>query len=429
MARNGDETSIGFLCRPDGTILKVFYDRLGLGDRLTASQPFGGILAEGSDRKAGKFLRVLQVNHVALDWHLDVVLPQGVAPLLFFGYQTEQGTVVIASDKSPSPEILVRELTALADRIPTAAREALARTIAQKRSRATVERSLYNHLARLNDDLVNRQRELVKKNVEMETLSREKAELLGVAAHDLRNPISGILTASEYLLEDAACLLAPEHITLLQSIESSTHFMLQLIDEMLEISTLEWGNLRLNRQPADLAGVTRQNLALNRLLAERKGVQVDLTVDGTLPAIQMDVVKMTNAISSLVRSAIKFSQPGSRIEIRLGPQTDRAIVAVRYRGGGITPNQLRETFGPVQKGDASDTPSKGPGAGLGLTIARRIVEGHGGRIWTESDAEGASILTIALPAPAETGVRKQPGRVEPRRTARRSVASLRQHGG
>ena len=147
-------------------------------------------------------------------------------------------------------------------------------------------------------------------------------QLLEVAAHDLRNPISGILAAGQYLLDDAGYLLDEQHLALLQSIEASSRSMLRLIDDVIELSQIESGKLRLDIQSTDILPLMNRALLQNQAAAERKKVQLDVEANGgaLLPPIDVDPVRIFHAIDSLVKPDNQArASPGAKLKLALGP--------------------------------------------------------------------------------------------------------------
>jgi signal transduction histidine kinase len=227
-----------------------------------------------------------------------------------------------------------------------------------------------------------------------QTLESPEVSFLMAVAHDLRNPIAGALAASQYLLEDAARSLDEEQSDLLRSIESSSQIALQLIDDMLEISTIQSGNLRLNLQPADILALIDQNLRLNRLLGERKGTRLDVITNGPVPAIRADLLRMNRVFGDLLRNAIELSPPAGRIEIRVGTEGGRAMISVRDEGPGFSAEELEATFDPFHR---PRTYRRSAELGLRLAIVKRTVEAHGGQVRVESKVGHGSTFTILLP--------------------------------
>lgn len=256
----------------------------------------------------------------------------------------------------------------------------------------------------LNWECVRLRRQLVKKNIGLEKLSRRRSLIIDMAAHDLRGLISGILNASNYLLGEADGL-PEDHLPLLRGIAASSKFTLSLIEDIVQLSQIEAGELRLALQTTDLVWLTEQNLSQNRLLADRKQIRLELIVDGALPLVRIDPLRMNQAVDNLVTTAITFSKPGSKIEVRMHAQNDVVSIAVRDEGPGITAAERRtvfKVFGRSKHAPASKT----SGTGFGLAITKRIVQAHGGRIQLESQAGKGSTFTVTLPVANNAKVRR-----------------------
>lgn len=268
----------------------------------------------------------------------------------------------------------------------------------QLRARADHDDRLYDDLSRLNNELATTQRELAKSNAELDRLNIQKNELLGIAAHDLRNPLQVILTYSHFLLEEASDL-APEHREFVRTISSSSRFMLHLVDDLLDVARIEAGTLDLDLAPVDLDGLVEHNIALNRVLAEPKGTRIELRREGKLPGMVLDAAKIEQVLNNLIGNAVKFSPPGSTVEVRLAAGEEGVTLSVRDQGAGIKPEELESLFRPFQKGRNRSTAGE-KSTGLGLAIVKRIVEGHRGEIRVESAPGEGSVFHVRLPGTA-----------------------------
>jgi signal transduction histidine kinase len=280
---------------------------------------------------------------------------------------------------------------------------------------------LVDQLTRINSELVNGQRQLEKKTAELQKASTEKSRILGMVAHDLRNPLSGILNATEYVLEDAAGLLAENDLKLLQAIESTSRFMLRLIDDIVEISRIESGKLHLDRKPTDILSLIEQILSLNRPMAQRKQVSIDVIACGGLPTISVDSTMMYRVIDNLLTNAIKFSSPGDKVEVHVQGNSGSIKISVQDQGPGIPAHELKTVFKVFHKGRLAEV-SKEAGAGLGLAIAKRIVEAHGGKLLLESEIGKGSTLTVTLPTDAGRDALRRAHR--PAQTGRAITSSM-----
>jgi signal transduction histidine kinase len=289
------------------------------------------------------------------------------------------------------------------------------------RAHPDIATSLVDQLARINSELVSGQRQLAKKHAKLQKVSAGKSLILRMVAHDLRNALSGILTATEYMLGDVEGLLGENDLKLLQGIESTSRFMLRQIDDMVEISTIESGRLLLNRKPTDLLSLIERILSLNRAVAERKQIRLDVIAPSELPRISLDSIKMYRALDNLVMNAVKFSSPGDKVMVRVETGDGLINISVVDQGPGIPANELKTVFKPFQKGQLANL-SKTAGAGLGLAIAKRIAEAHGGQLLLKSQVGQGSTLTVSLPISAHAG-RAVPHRARRPAQTGRTVAS------
>jgi signal transduction histidine kinase len=391
MARARHRLVIAVLCVPNGTLLEVSDDKLGLASDLLRGLPFTSIVDPRSVPKAIRYLRELQDNNSAPACELEIALPQGSCLLFFSGYSTTRGIVLVGCNKRLPTKSAFYSLAKLARRSPDSLRAALEEILIRERQRARP----------------------------IQTLDSPEVSFLMAVAHDLRNPLAGALAASQYLLEDAAGSLEEEHSELLRSIESSSRMALQLIDDMLEISTAQPSDLRLNLQPADILSLIDQNLKLNRLLGARKGTRLDVVTDGPVPAIPADLARMNRVIADLLRNAIELSPPAGRIEIRVGTQGERVMVSVRDEGVGFPADELEAALDPFH---SPRTYRRSTELGLRLAIMKRTVEAHGGQVLVESKVGHGSTFTILLPISVQPAARRTDKDSARREESRRQTA-------
>jgi len=246
-----------------------------------------------------------------------------------------------------------------------------------------------------DNQLFNTRRKQFGDRSALKKLNPEDAHLLRIAAHDLRNPVAGILSASEYLLENLPQVHEEEHVALLQAIQASSQFMLQLLENVMEINAGRTGT-PFQFQPTDLVSLVKQVVILNRVLAERKRIHLDLTADDAMPLIHLDAQKIHQVVDNLVTNAIKFSSPDSGIEIHVGVRGSLAILTVQDHGLGIPPEEVEAVRGRFNK-CRKKTVFKTAVASLGLAIIRQMVEGHGGKVRLQSELGRGSTFTISLP--------------------------------
>jgi signal transduction histidine kinase len=255
----------------------------------------------------------------------------------------------------------------------------------------------------------------------LKTANHGNAKLLALAAHDLRNPIAGILAASQFLLEDPPSQLNDESGRFLESIESSCLFLLRLVDDILEFSEMRSRRVRFHFEPTDIVALINQSIVMNRLVAESKGIRIVVIKETDIPSIKADPGRVSEVIDHLLANAIKSSPLGRIIEIRVGLRQNLTTISVRDEGSGIAVNERESVFeafrkGPNQEGSAER------GTGLRLAIVKLIVEGHGGQVKVESQEGHGSTFTILLPISGKASKPKEPRRRAPLVAVNRSAA-------
>lgn len=236
-------------------------------------------------------------------------------------------------------------------------------------------------------------RELAARNEELRQLNDQKDQLLGMAAHDLRNPLSAVLGYSTFL---SAAGLDPRLARFAENTRASASYMLSLVESLLDVSRIEAGRLDLRLAAADFVDLARRRVELNEILAERKGIALRFQWDGAALPVLVDVVKMEQVIENLLGNALKFSPSDTTVTVRAWREGDQAVLEVCDQGPGIPAEEQSRLFQPF--GRTSVRPTGGEkSTGLGLSIARRIVEGHGGRIEVSSECGVGSTFRVRVP--------------------------------
>ena len=385
---------IALLCDHDGRVLEIMRDDLALSSQFEMGKPLPLLVDRASLPKALSFLIDLRAQGAAFQWEMNVPFRGEVITLHFAGASMGAQLVVVAGRSSDSVLDLYQDLVEMNADQATALRVAL--KACADHTEANPDVRYYEELSRLNNEMANLQRELAKKNAELEQLDQLKDQFLGIAAHDLRSPLSVIRGYAEFMLEDSSGQFGNEHLQFLRKILTSAEYMLQLVDDLLDVSTIEAGQLSLSLEPTDLVALIQRCVALNEILAERKGVVLELAHDAPLPRLVLDGARIEQALNNLLSNAIKYSYPGTRVTVRTSQGDGCATVSVVDRGPGIAAGQLERLFQwfgtPGTRGTAGER-----GTGLGLAIAKKIVTEHGGRIWVESKEGKGSAFHIALP--------------------------------
>lgn len=238
--------------------------------------------------------------------------------------------------------------------------------------------------------------ELRQKNDRLEQIDQQKNHMLGMAAHDIRNPLGIILGYAKFLQVDAGPLLNNEHRAFLNAITQSSEFILGLVEQLLDISTIESGKLVIERASFDFAQLVTKHVDLIGVLAARKNIRITLNVPREGAVLEADASKLEQVLSNLTTNAIKFSPPGTTITVRVKQTLTRVEFSVQDEGPGIPHEELDRLFRPFSTTSVQATNGE-RSTGLGLAIARRIVEGHGGEIAVDSMAGKGSTFHVSIP--------------------------------
>ena len=227
-------------------------------------------------------------------------------------------------------------------------------------------------------------------------LNELKNKFLGIAAHDLRSPISVIKGYVGLFLRGYLGDLSESHKKVLKDMNKACETMLNLIDDLLDVSAIESGRLGLEMREVDIAEYLRESHTSNNPLAEAKSIGLKLVLEAPLPKVAMDPDRVNQVISNLISNAIKFSYPKTAITVRAKSVQDKVEISVSDQGQGIPKEDLPKLFTEFSRTGVRPTAGE-KSTGLGLAIVKRIVEAHGGRIWVESEVGAGSVFTFTLP--------------------------------
>jgi signal transduction histidine kinase len=220
---------------------------------------------------------------------------------------------------------------------------------------------------------------------------RARDEVLGIVAHDLRNPLNVITTASSMLHQRLADMRARRSVErILRAAQRAEH----LIDDLLDVSAIESGHFSVEKRHFDAAAAVLAAIEMQQGLAAGASVILASDLAPGLPPIQADGERILEVLENLVGNAIKFTPAGGTITIGARAHSAELVLWVKDTGPGIAPElipRMFDRFWQAAKGDRR-------GAGLGLTICRAIVDAHGGRIWVESQLGAGSTVFFSLPA-------------------------------
>jgi signal transduction histidine kinase/ActR/RegA family two-component response regulator len=249
---------------------------------------------------------------------------------------------------------------------------------------------------------------------------RLKTEFLALLAHELRNPLAPLRNGLQVLRLAGGDRTAAEQARAMM--ERQLHHLVRLVDDLLDVSRISRGKLQLRKERISLAAVVNHTLEVCGPLVKEKGHQLEVTLPEESVYVDADRTRLAQALCNLLSNAAKYSDPGSRIEFTAERQGDEVVLRVKDTGVGIPPHMLPRVFDLFWQVDRSLEKAQG-GLGVGLTIVKRLVELHGGRVEARSEGYGmGSEFLIRLPV--ALSVAHEPpeaGDEPPRQAARHRV--------
>jgi signal transduction histidine kinase len=242
---------------------------------------------------------------------------------------------------------------------------------------------------RMVAELTAQKLELEQKNNELLRLGDLKNSFLGMAAHDLRNPIGNIQMAMSLLMDKRFTLTPDEKEDMFSDINQQANYMLSLLNDLLDVSQIESGKFALKIVPVEIGDFLQEVVLRHHRLAEKKGsaVHLEAAINGKVMA---DPIRLRQVLDNLISNAVKFSPTGSVISVRAQREKNDWMISVHDQGPGLTAQDQQRLFQDFAQLSAKPTGGE-KSTGLGLAITRRVVEAHSGRIGVNSEpGQGAT---------------------------------------
>ena len=354
----------GAISETEGILSSAGFEVIATADGLTAFEQIGNgapdLIVIDCDVEGIEVCRRLKENMAARD-----------IPMIYVGAEGDKARVTTALQAGAS-DYIVR---------PFAAEEMIAR-------------------AKLNLELSKARQEARRYENRLRELKAEKNEFLSIVAHDLRSPLSNIVTSADVVASDAE--MPREQITeFLQIICSSARHMIHLVENLMDLNAIEQGRMKIVLGPCELGELVRGVAANYDAKAKAKKQELKLSEEhGPLTALA-DQHSAIQIFDNLVSNAIKYSPAGKRIDIRLRRHDGMIRCEVQDQGPGLDKDDLQKMFGKFARLSAQPTGGESS-TGLGLSIVKKMVEAAGGNVWCESEPGKGSTFVVELrSAPAE----------------------------
>jgi len=383
-------------CDTKGIITNVIYNELLKNSSALKGKHFPAILHPSSIEAGFSFIDEINKKLFSFDYYLTIQNAGRKHRLYFIGLKVGDELLIIGSENHQEAFSLVEEMQKINNEQANLIRKLMKDKHTTPPPDDKEVQSLFNELTRINNELVNLQRELNRKNAELERLNELKNSLIGMAAHDLRNPLGVIQNYAEFLSEQTSNKLTENQRWLLEVIQQSAHFMLGLVEDLLDYNRIESGKLELTKTTINLNTTIERWVTIQTDLAKQKQIAIKYHSNNEDITINADLRKLEQVFNNLLSNAIKFSFPGSEINVRVARKGEFATISVSDQGIGMTQEQLEMLFKPFARIAAEGTAGE-KCTGLGLSIVKKIVEGHGGRIDVSSTPNKGTEFVVYLP--------------------------------
>ncbi len=391
-----DIKGFALLCDNGGIVKSVLRDDFGIAINNPVGKLFSNLIDPDYRTQSLNFLLEIKQKKISIDYRLNFLINDTTHNFYFIGAALYDEVLIVAANNHKEAVDFTNHLQQINNEQANLIMDLLKKNIQANYTTEKETQQLYDEITKLNNDLVNLQRQLTRKIMELERLNELKNRFLRMAAHDLRNPLGVIMNFSEFLHEELKGEISDQHLTFLQNILNSSEFMLSLVEDLLDYSKIESGNIQLKFEEFDLVKQLQSIIENSNTISKRKQIEVKLNSDVDAVMIKADIHKILQIFHNLVDNAIKFSPEKSRIKVHLEEKNETVLVKVRDQGEGIKKEDQDKVFIPftsiTKKGTAGEK-----GTGLGMSIVKRIVDSHNGKIWLESESGKGTTFFVELP--------------------------------
>jgi signal transduction histidine kinase len=232
---------------------------------------------------------------------------------------------------------------------------------------------------------------------ELESASRHKSEFLANMSHELRTPLNAIIGFSEVLREEMSGPLNVSQRQYVEDVLEAGQHLLSLINDILDLAKVEAGRMELALADVSILDALESGVTMHQARASRNEITLNLSIDPDVGAVRADERKVRQVVFNLLSNAVKFTPSGGRVDVSARRHDGVVEIAIADTGVGISPADQERIFEEFRQ--AGDPGTASPeGTGLGLTLSKRFVELHGGRLWVQSEPGAGTTFRFTLPA-------------------------------
>ncbi len=395
MSGNHEIKGFALLCDSQGVIKNILRDDFGLANSNPNGKLFINLVDPSARKQSLDFMLEIRQRKISFDHRLDMGINNNTYSIYFIGLQLMDDLLIIGADNHKDAIDFVNHLQQINNEQSNQIRSLLKQQASTVQIKNNESELLFDEITNLNNELVNLQRELTRKNIELARLNELKNRFLGMAAHDLRNPLGIVQNYTEFLIEEIEQDISEEHRSFLHIIYNSAGSMLRMVEDLLDYSKIESGKVELIREDYDIVERCKTQVETYNTLSLKKEIHISFSSSEKSIIINGDQYKIDQVLNNLLGNAIKFSYPKSEISLQVTLSGEYVTLIVADKGKGINAADVEKIFMPFQ-GTTRGTQGE-KGTGLGLSIVKRIVEAHNGQIWLESVPDEGTTFYVKIP--------------------------------
>lgn len=250
---------------------------------------------------------------------------------------------------------------------------------------------------RLQQQLERSYRTLTEAFQELQKVDNMKTKFIDVVSHELRTPLTVMRGYLELLESEYKSKLDPRILSKMEIMKANTDRMYDLVESMLDIAQIEKGGLQVSKQEAPIKALVEEVVASQRQLSTEKRQELTVVAVGEIAPIKIDSKKMRDALKNIINNAIRYTPEGGKIQVGIADEGKMIHIWIKDTGIGIPTSDLEKIFDRFHIVTAEELSHQVDRIGLGLPITKGIIEGHGGKIWVESEIGKGSIFHINIP--------------------------------
>ncbi len=377
-----------------GKIERVLYN--DVNDAVKENQLFPTILHRSEFASALDFLNRLRNEKMVFDVPLSLEVDGQAKSFYFSAVSKNENYILMASNNQGMDSSIYDEIAKVNNELANQLRESMKNNMQRP---STLGEPQLEEFTKLNNELVNIQRELNKSNRKLAELNERKNELIGIAAHDLRNPL-GVITGYIQFIKGTSDNLNESQVQMLDKAVDTAKKMIAMLEELLDMSELESGKVVLNLSEVDITKLIAENVELNQVLANKKNIKIHYSSPEKI-ILHIDAPKIEQVINNFISNAIKYSHQETNIYITLEVSENQITVSVRDEGQGIPQDELYKVFEPFKTTSVKSTGGE-KSTGLGLAITKKVIEAHNGKVGVSSDVGVGTEFYFSLPLTLNT---------------------------